>query len=81
MLISSGLSAGGAWTAVVIAFVVLGYNLLGTPAPGTDDVPTFLDRTRDWIGATPNPWFGLVAFVGVAYMLIASTLKASRDAR
>jgi len=79
VLISSGLIAGGALTAVIIAFVVLGYNLLGTPAPGTDDVPTFLDRARDMMNVTPNAWFGLIAFAGVAYLLIGSTLKASRE--
>jgi putative OPT family oligopeptide transporter len=79
VLISSGLIAGGALTAVIIAFIVLGYNLLGTPPPGSDDVPTFLDRTRDAMGVTPNPWLGLIAFAGVAYLLIGATLRASRN--
>jgi putative OPT family oligopeptide transporter len=78
VLISSGLIAGGALTAVVIAFIVLGYNLLGTPPPGTEDVPTFLDRAREAIGASPNPWLGLIAFVGVFYLLARVPLKAAR---
>ena len=78
VLISSGLIAGGALTAVVIAFLVLGYNLTGTPAPGADGVPTFLDRAREAIGVTPNPWFGLVAFLGVGYMLTRIPMKSIR---
>ena len=79
VLISSGLIAGGALTAVIIAFVVLGYNLLGTPAPGTEDVPTFLDSMRNAIGATPNPWLGLICFGGVFYLLTRSTVNAARE--
>jgi putative OPT family oligopeptide transporter len=78
VLISSGLIAGGALTAVVIAFIVLGYNLLGTPPPGTEDVPTFLDRARETIGVSPNPWLGLIAFVGVFYLLARVPLKVAR---
>jgi putative OPT family oligopeptide transporter len=79
VLISSGLIAGGALTAVIIAFIVLGYNLMGTPPPGTEDVPTFLDSARDAIGATPNPWLGLICFVGVFYLLARVTVKAARE--
>jgi putative OPT family oligopeptide transporter len=79
VLISSGLIAGGALTAVIIAFVVLGYNLLGTPPPGTEDVPTFLDSMRNAIGATPNPWLGLICFGGVFYLLTRVTVKAARE--
>jgi putative OPT family oligopeptide transporter len=78
VLISSGLIAGGALTAVVIAFIVLGYNLLGTPPPGMEDVPTFLDTAREAIGASPNPWLGLIAFAGVFYLLARVPLKAAR---
>ncbi len=78
VLISSGLIAGGALTAVVIAFLVLGYNLTGTPAPGADGVPTFLDRAREAIGVAPNPWFGLIAFLGVGYMLTRIPMKSIR---
>ena len=79
VLISSGLIAGGALTAVIIAFIVLGYNLLGTPAPGTDDVPTFLDSARNAIGVSPNPWLGLIGFAVVFYLLAILPLKAARE--
>ena len=79
VLISSGLIAGGALTAVIIAFIVLGYNLLGTPAPGTEDVPTFLDSARSALGVSPNPWLGLIAFAGVFYLLAVVPRKAARE--
>jgi putative OPT family oligopeptide transporter len=95
VLISSGLIAGGALTAVVIAFIVLGYNppwVEPTPHPEfqaaaqvveldlkLDETPTFLDRARMAIGFKPQPWFGLIAFLGVAALLIWVPLKASRD--
>ena len=79
VLISSGLIAGGALTAVVIAFIVLGYNLLGTPPPGMEDVPTFLDRARDAIGVQPSAWAGLIAFAGVLYLLVKVPLGSSRE--
>jgi hypothetical protein len=79
VLISSGLIAGGALTAVIIAFIVLGYNLLGTPPPGTEDVPTFLDSARSALGVSPNPWLGLIAFAGVFYLLAVVPRKAARE--
>ena len=79
VLISSGLIAGGALTAVIIAFIVLGYNLLGTPLEGTDNVPTFLDRARDAMGVEPISWLGLIAFLGVGYMLARTTVNVSKD--
>jgi hypothetical protein len=89
VLISSGLIAGGALTAVVIAFVVLGYNLLGVPPadPATnaalglkaDEVPTFLDSARGALALTPSAWFGLIAFLGVLYLLVWVPLRASRN--
>jgi putative OPT family oligopeptide transporter len=93
VLISSGLIAGGALTAVIIAFVVLGYNLIGTPLPDDpayvaemsalglkgDEVATFLDRARGAIGFEANPWLGLIGFAGVALLLIGAPLRAARD--
>jgi putative OPT family oligopeptide transporter len=78
VLISSGLIAGGALTAVIIAFIVLGYNLLGTPPPGSEDVPSFLDSARNALGVSPNPWLGLICFAGVFYLLARVPLKAVR---
>jgi putative OPT family oligopeptide transporter len=93
VLVSSGLIAGGALTAVVIAFVVLGFNILGTPMPDdpayqamtaelgikSDEVPTFLDKLRGAIGFTPNPWLGLIAFVGVGLLLTWLPVHRSRQ--
>jgi uncharacterized oligopeptide transporter (OPT) family protein len=93
VLISSGLIAGGALTAVVIAFIVLGYNMLGTPLPDdpayqqmtaglgikSDEVPTFLDRIRGFIGMQPTAWLGLIAFGVVGWLLTWVPYRASRD--
>lgn len=93
VLISSGLIAGGALTAVVIAFLVLGSNMAGTPMPEdpswqsmtsalgikADEVPTFLDRARGAIGLEPSAWLGLVAFLGVLALLVWLPLRASAD--
>jgi putative OPT family oligopeptide transporter len=92
VLISSGLIAGGALTAVVIAFLVLGYNVFGTAHPGdpawqamtaelgikSDEVPTFLDRIRGFIGVHPTPWLGLVAIAGGLWLLTWLPLQSAR---
>jgi hypothetical protein len=93
VLISSGLIAGGALTAVVIAFLVLGYNMLGTPMPTDpeyirmtaelgvkpDEVPTFLDRIRGFVGVAPTAWLGLLAVAGGVWLLTWLPLKASKE--
>lgn len=93
VLTSSGLIAGGALTAVVIAFTVLGYNMLGTAQPddpayvarvaemglAADEVPTFLDSIRGAVGIAPIGWLGLIGFVGVWYLLARVPLAASRE--
>ena len=70
VLLSSGFIAGGALMAVVIAFVVLGYDLQGIST-------TFLDNWRAATGLLPNGWFGLIAFAGMIYALVHVPLKAS----
>jgi len=94
ILVSSGLIAGGALTAVVIAFVVLGFNppwvepvahpewqapaqLVGLDLK-LDEVPTFIDRARMALGFQPQPWLGLIAFLGVAWALIWVPVRAAR---
>ncbi|MHC4077550.1 MAG: OPT family oligopeptide transporter [Planctomycetota bacterium] len=94
VLISSGLIAGGALTAVIIAFIVLGYDLSAAPPDatgispdavpdqitgGAPIVPTFLDKLRWAIGREPNAWFGLIAFIGIGWLLISKPLKAARS--
>ncbi len=93
VLISSGLIAGGALTAVIIAFIVLGYGLMGTAMPEDpswiamtqsmglkpDDVPTFLDKARSALAIKPQPWLGLIAFAGVLALLVWIPLKAARN--
>jgi putative OPT family oligopeptide transporter len=95
VLISSGLIAGGALTAVVIAFIVLGYNppwVEPMERPEwqaaaqavdldlkLDELPTFLDRARMAIGIRPGAWMGLIAYIGVFLLLVFVPLRASRD--
>jgi putative OPT family oligopeptide transporter len=93
VLISSGFIAGGALTAVVIAFIVLGFNVLGTALPAdpawqemtaalglkADEVPTFLDRLRGGIGLQPSAWLGLIAFAGVGWLLTWVPFRASQN--
>jgi putative OPT family oligopeptide transporter len=95
VLISSGLIAGGALTAVVIAFIVLGYNppwVEPMERPEwqaaaqavdldlkLDELPTFLDRARMAIGIRPGAWLGLIAYIGVFLLLVFVPLRASRD--
>jgi hypothetical protein len=93
VLVSSGLIAGGALTAVIIAFIVLGYNLIGTPLPEDpsyvaqmesmglkgDEVASFLDRARGAIGFDANAWLGLIAYLGVLVLLVWVPLRAARN--
>jgi len=87
VLISSGLIAGGALTAVVIAFLVLGYNMLGSADAAlnaqlglkADEVATFLDRIRGFIGLSPTAWLGLLAIAGGVWLLTYLPLKASKE--
>ncbi len=45
---------------------------------GEPIVPTFLDKLRWAIGREKSGWWGLIAFLGVAFLLIVPPLKAAR---
>ena len=67
VLLSSGLIAGEALMAVILAFVVLGASLKGSRF-----------RLADWGAAHPSVWLGLLVFFGLLYLLVAIPLKKSR---
>ena len=72
VLLSSGLIAGEALMAVLLAFLVLGFELLGAvnPLPGLIDyLPGFL---RD------NAWLGLVGFAWLFLVLLRVPVKAMK---
>ncbi len=72
VLLSSGFIAGEALMAVLLAFLVLGTELSGSPNPLvalTASLPAFLQH---------NPWLGLLGFAGLAYLLIGIPLKAMK---
>jgi putative OPT family oligopeptide transporter len=66
VLISSGLIAGEALTAVILAFVVLGVNI----SEGSFQL-------ADFALFSPQFLLGLLAFIGLAYLLITIPLKRS----
>jgi len=68
VLISSGLIAGESLTAVILAFIVAGVSL----SQGTFQLSNFA-----LFEATP--WLGIIAFVGLFYLLIQIPLKKSRE--
>jgi hypothetical protein len=43
-----------------------------------DEVPTFLDTLRGAIGFTPTAWLGLIAFLGVGFLLTWVPYQRSR---
>jgi putative OPT family oligopeptide transporter len=63
VLLSSGLIAGEALTAVILAFIVLGINLAES---------TF--KLSDYALFSPNVYLGLIAFIGLIYLLVAVPL-------
>ena len=69
VLISSGLIAGEALMAVILAFVVLGINLSES---------TF--SLNNFAFIEPNVYIGLLAFLGLAYLLIKIPLSTRRTA-
>ncbi len=64
VLISSGLIAGEALTAVILAFIVLGVNISESAF-----------ELSDFALFEPNFLVGLLAFVGLAYLLIRIPMK------
>ncbi len=64
VLVSSGLIAGEALTAVLLAFIVLGVNISES---------TF--KLSDWALIEPNFFLGLLAYAGLAYLLIRIPLR------
>jgi len=68
VLLSSGLIAGESLTAVILAFVVAGVSL----SEGTF-------RLSDFSPFDPTPWLGLVAFIGLFYLLIKIPLDRTRQ--
>ncbi len=67
VLLSSGLIAGEALTAVILAFIVLGVNITES---------TF--KLSDFALLEPNFFLGLLAFAGLAYLLIVVPMKNAR---
>jgi putative OPT family oligopeptide transporter len=68
VLLSSGLIAGESLTAVILAFVVAGVSL----SEGTF-------RLSDLAPFDPIPWLGIVAFIGLFYLLIKIPLNRIRQ--
>ena len=67
VLLSSGLIAGQALMAVILAFVVLGRSF--GAAPG--------EEIGALIHIAENPWFGLLLFAGLGYWLIQTPIKSA----
>jgi putative OPT family oligopeptide transporter len=68
VLMSSGLIAGEALTAVILAFVVLGVNLTESSF-----------KLSNFALFSPSVYMGLIAFAGLMYLLINVPLKKSAN--
>jgi putative OPT family oligopeptide transporter len=68
VLISSGLIAGESLTAVILAFIVAGVSLSESTFQLTD-LSLF----------SPTPYLGILAFIGLFYLLIQIPLKKARE--
>jgi len=68
VLLSSGLIAGESLTAVILAFVVAGVSL----SEGVFNL-------ADFALFDPTPWLGILAFVGLFYLLIQVPLKKAKE--
>ncbi len=80
VLISSGLIAGEALTAVILAFIVLGERLSGvTRMVGNQAVSSLKYFAVKGLGVEhPSVIVGLLVFVGLIYMLVTLPLKAAK---
>ena len=67
VLLSSGLIAGESLTAVILAFVVAGVSL----SEGTF-------KLSNYTLFDPTPWLGILAFIGLFYLLIKVPLNNAR---
>lgn len=68
VLLSSGLIAGESLTAVILAFIVAGVSL----SEGTFNL-------SDYTLFDPTPWLGILAFIGLFYLLIKVPLNNARE--
>ncbi len=81
VLISSGLIAGEALTAVILAFIVLGERLSGIKRMvGDHAVSSLKYYAVKTLGVEhPSVILGLLVFVGLVYMLVTLPLKAAKE--
>lgn len=78
VLLSSGMVAGGALMAVIIAFIVLFYDVTyGKSTPAGEITPTFLDSLKQSIGIAPSGWLAWIGFAFVFYALVKIPLDAA----
>jgi putative OPT family oligopeptide transporter len=68
VLLSSGLIAGESLTAVILAFIVAGVSL-SEGGFSLSDLSPF----------NPTPWLGIIAFIGLFYLLIKIPLNKARE--
>ncbi len=78
VLISSGLIAGEALMAVILAFIVLGERLMEiSHLAGENEVSTLKHFAFNVLGVhEPSAWLGILAFAGLFYLLVNGSLKS-----
>jgi len=81
VLISSGLIAGEALTAVILAFIFLGEKLAGIEnIVDGENISILKNFTIQTLGiSTPNVILGLLVFAGLGYLLIHFPLKKATE--
>jgi len=80
VLISSGLIAGEALTAVILAFVVLGERLSGVmPMFNGQPISALKNFAVTTLGVqSPSAILGMLVFLGLLYILVQGPLKAAK---